>query len=89
MTSEEVERSIEFLLQGQANLESQMARSNAQMEQAFKQIGILADTQNEFMQVVTRHIEAQGEINAGVRDSLRVLTSTVEKYFSGSNGGAS
>ena len=108
MTNEEVERSIEFLLQGQANLESQMARSNSQMESAFKQIeqlseqvrqvneqvGVLAESQNEFTQIVLQHITAQGkinegqrEINADVRDSIRVLTATVEKYFSdGRNG---
>jgi hypothetical protein len=82
MTSEEVERSIEFLLQGQANLE-------AQAQEAFKQIGILAETQNEFTLIVTRHIEAQGEVNASMRDSVRVLTATVEKYFSGNGGGSS
>jgi methyl-accepting chemotaxis protein len=96
MTNEEVERSIEFLLQGQASLEAQvertnaqMARTNEQMEQAFKQIGVLAESQDEFTKIVTRHIEMQSEINASVRDSLRVLTATMEKYFSDGRNGKS
>jgi hypothetical protein len=52
-------------------------------------VGVLAESQNEFTQIVTRHIEMQAEINAGVRDSLHVLTATVEKYFSDGQGGQS
>jgi prefoldin subunit 5 len=56
MTSEEVERAIKFLLKSQASFE-------ARLEQTNKQIGILIETQNEFTQVVTQFIQAQGEIN--------------------------
>ncbi|HEY0081247.1 MAG TPA: hypothetical protein VGB61_00545 [Pyrinomonadaceae bacterium] len=38
-------------------------------------VQLQAETQSEFIQIVTRHIEAQGEINASLRASVRELTS--------------
>jgi hypothetical protein len=68
MNGEEMERAIEFLLQSQANLEAQIAETN-------RVVQLNAETQTEFIQIVTRHIEAQGEINASLRASVRELTS--------------
>jgi hypothetical protein len=68
MTGEEMERAIEFLLQSQANLDAQIAETN-------RVVQLNAETQTEFIQIVTRHIEAQGEINASLRASVRELTS--------------
>jgi hypothetical protein len=86
MTGEEMERAIEFLLQNQASLESQVAEIG-------RVVQLQAETQTEFIQIVTRHIEAQGEINASLRaavsrtderlDRLEVL---VERYIEGRGG---
>jgi chromosome segregation ATPase len=54
-----------------------------------KRLEIVAETQTEFIQVVTRHIESQGEINKSLRNAIRSLSNTVERYISeGRNGKA-
>jgi hypothetical protein len=50
MTGEEMERAIEFLLQSQTNLENQVAETNRIMQ-------LHADTQSQFIQIVTSSIE--------------------------------
>lgn len=84
MTNEEMERAIEFLLKSQATLEIQVERTSRQVEETNKRLEesnqrlvgtnermeSYADTQTGFIQIVTRHIEAQGEINASLRASL-------------------
>ncbi len=77
MTSEEMERGIELVLKNQATLETQIERTSHQIEQTNKgleetnkRLETHAETQTEFIQIVTRHIEAQGEINASLRASL-------------------
>jgi len=86
MTGEEMERAIEFLLGSQANLEAQVAETN-------RAIRLHAETQTEFMQIVTRHIEMQGEINASLRaavsrtdERLDRLETLVERYIEGRGG---
>lgn len=83
MTGEEMERAIEFLLQSQASLDSQVAETN-------RIVRLHAETQTEFIQIVTRHIEAQGEINASLRaavsrtdERLDRLEALVERYIEG------
>jgi septal ring factor EnvC (AmiA/AmiB activator) len=61
MTGKEMERAIEILLSNQASFETQLEQTN-------RQLGTLADTQNDFTQAVTRHIESQNQINASLRD---------------------
>jgi hypothetical protein len=102
MTGEEMERAIEFLLQGQANhqvrldeLTAQVAATNRQVAETGRVVQLQAETQSEFIEIVTRHIEAQGEINASLRaavsrtderlDRLEVL---VERYIEGRGGQA-
>ncbi len=77
MTSEEMERGIELVLKNQATLETQIERTsrqveetNKRLEETNKRLETHAETQTEFIQIVTRHIEAQGEINASLRASL-------------------
>ena len=93
MTGDEMERAIEFLLQSQASLEAQIAETN-------KIVQLNAETQTAFIQIVTRHIEAQGEINASLRTALKQndasisrtdarldrLEALVERYLEGRNG---
>jgi peptidoglycan hydrolase CwlO-like protein len=88
MTGEEMERSIEFLLNSQASLEAkieqtndqvkqtsrQIEQMNRQIEQTNKRLDVYAETQSEFMQIVLRHIEAQGEINASLRSTTNDLS---------------
>jgi uncharacterized membrane-anchored protein YhcB (DUF1043 family) len=45
----------------------QLAETNMRLE-------AYAETQTQFIQVVMRHIEAQGEINASLRGAVRELT---------------
>jgi ABC-type enterochelin transport system substrate-binding protein len=67
MTGEEMERAIEFLLQGQANHQVRLDELAAQVAETSRVVQLQAETQTEFIQIVTRHIEAQGEINASLR----------------------
>jgi two-component system CheB/CheR fusion protein len=67
--------------------DSQVERTNIQVEQMNERVGVLAESQREFMQVVIQHIESQGEINKSIRGSIRDLSNTVERYISeGRNG---
>lgn len=63
MTSEEVERAIEFLLQSQA--------------QANEQIASLARTHNEFAGFVRSNLEAQSELNQSLKENNQSLKETV------------
>ncbi len=77
MTGEEMERAIEFLLQGQANFEvrltafdarlermqGQLEETNRQIEGMNRQLQSAAETQTQFMQTVTQFIESQSRIN--------------------------
>jgi predicted nucleic acid-binding protein len=75
MTGEEMERAIAFLLQSQGNHESRLGELMQQIAETNRIVQLNAETQTEFIQIVTRHIEAQGEINASLRASVRELTS--------------
>ncbi len=86
MTGEEMERAVEFLLQSQAGVESQVAETN-------RIVRFHAETQTGFMQTLMRHIEAQGEINASLRaavsrtdERLDRLEALVERYIEGREG---
>src|SRR5437764_13746556 len=82
MTKEEMERAIDFLLKSQANLDvrieqtnQQLAQTNEQLRQLTEQVSAIADTQNQFIQVVTRTFDAQAQIN----ESLRAAQSRTEE----------
>jgi chromosome segregation ATPase len=76
MTGEEMERAIEFLLQSQANSEGRLERIEQQVAETSRQLQAYAETQTEFIQIVTGNIQAQAEINASMRDSIRELKDT-------------
>lgn len=99
MTGEEMERAIEFLLQNQASLESQVAETNrivqSQLVETNRIVQFHAETQTEFMQSMMRYIEAQGEVNASLRaavartdERLDRLEALVERYIAGRGGEA-
>jgi HD superfamily phosphodiesterase len=83
MAGEEMERAIEFPLQSRASLASQVAETNGIVR-------LHAQTQTEFIRIVTRHIQAQGEIDASLRaavshtnERLDRLEALVERYLEG------
>ena len=79
---------------GETNRQVEVTSRNVQdlsrqVEETNKRLEIFADTQAEFIQVVTRNIEAQGKFNNSIRNAVRDLSSTVERYISeGRNGKA-
>jgi len=86
MTGEDMERAIEFLLQSQANFETRLAAFEAQQRRTDEQIAetnkivqLNAETQTQFIQIVTRHIEAQGEINASLRAAIKQNEVTIKQ----------
>ncbi len=64
------------LLQNQANFETGLEQTNRQVAETSRQVQIYAETQTEFIQVVTQHIEAQAEINASLRGTIRELATS-------------
>jgi hypothetical protein len=104
MTGEEMERAIEFLLQGQANFETRLTTFEMRLErltdevrETNERLRIHAETQTEFIKVVTRHIEeqtrineAQARINAEFRatqtriaNALDSLATSVNRFMEG------
>jgi vacuolar-type H+-ATPase subunit I/STV1 len=82
MTPEEFETQFE-------KTNRQIEKTNRQAEETNKRLEILSETQTEFTQVVTRHIEAQGEFISSIHNAVRDLSATVERYISeGRNGKA-
>jgi hypothetical protein len=74
MTSEEMERAIEFLLQSQAKQEAQQTKTSEQLSQ-------LARTHVEFTEFVRSNLAAQSqlntaqsEMNQSLRETVRALT---------------
>lgn len=95
MTSDEMERGIEFLLKSQANFEIRLEEMNRRFEETNRQIAqtnqlinIMAETQNEFTQAVTRFMQTQDKINARLTEAtthhderVNVLVETVERLI--------
>lgn len=77
MTGKEMERAIEFLLQSQASFESQLEKTNQQLELTDQRVSTLAETQTEFIQMMLQHVEAQREINASLRRTTSDLSQTM------------
>lgn len=78
MTGDEMERAMEFILQGQANHEARLGELTEKTNQLTEQIAetnrivrLHAETQTQFSQIVTRHIEAQVEFNTSLRASIK------------------
>lgn len=72
MTGAEMERAIEFLIQSQANLETQIRETNRQLQ-------TYAETQTEFIHIVTRTLEGQAEINASLRAAVAHTDERLER----------
>lgn len=57
MTGEEMERAIEFLLQSQANHQVRLDELTAQVTETSNQLQTHAETQTQFIEIVTRTLE--------------------------------
>ena len=71
MTGEEMERAIEFLLQSQAahdtrldQLAAQVSEIGRQLTETSRQLQSYAETQSEFIEIVTRTMTGLGEAQA-------------------------
>ena len=100
MTGEEMERAIEFILQNQATLEERITQANERIEQVNRGLSeriaetnrimqMHADTQTEFIKIVTKAIgdlaEAQqrtAEAQRPTDDRVDRLAATVERFIS-------
>lgn len=74
MTGEEMERAIEFLLQSQAKLEAQIAETNRQLQ-------TYAETQSEFIQIVTRNVDALTAAQTQTDARLNKLIGLFEQHI--------
>ena len=93
MTNEEIERAFDFLVKSQAAFDARQAafearqaafdtrleQTNRQIEETSRQLQIYAETQSEFIQIVTRTLEAQAEINASLRAAIARTDEQVHK----------
>jgi uncharacterized protein involved in exopolysaccharide biosynthesis len=96
MTGEEMERALEFLLQSQANYDARLGQTNARLEQTNKQLEqtnqqiaetsrqlqAYAETQTEFIQIVTTSISRLAEAQTRSDERLDNLTALVERFIS-------
>jgi methyl-accepting chemotaxis protein len=96
MTGEEMERALEFLLQSQANYDARLEQTNARLEQTNQQIAetsrqlqSYAETQTEFIQIVTTSISRLAEAQTRSDERLNNLTALVERFVSESRDGKS
>jgi chromosome segregation ATPase len=109
MTSEEMQRAIDFLLKSLATLEARIeqvhtnlsasikevntnlgesiSRTDEQIAQTNAQLREYANTQVEFIEVMTRTWEAQGLFNSSMRKAYRKLAQKVDRLLE-STGGA-
>jgi len=66
-TNQQLARTDEQL----ARTDDQLARTDRQLEQTSQHVSLLAETQTEFIQAMLGHVEAQREINADIRQTMR------------------
>jgi hypothetical protein len=63
-----------------------LEETNTRLEETNTRLEMYAETQTEFIQVVARHIEAQGEINISMRDAVREINISMSGAVFGING---
>ncbi|HYP00388.1 MAG TPA: hypothetical protein VER76_09390 [Pyrinomonadaceae bacterium] len=82
MTGEEMERAIEFLLQGQANHQVRLDELTAQVAATSKQLQVYAETQTQFIQIVTQTMTGLAEAQARTDERLNKLIVAVGQHIS-------
>ena len=97
MTGEEMERAIEFLLQSQASFETRLERTDQQLNkltddvnqltrqvtETSQQLQAYAQTQSEFIEIVTRTMTGLAEAQARTDERLNALIDVVQQGRSG------
>ena len=88
MTGEEMERAIEFLLQSQASFEARMSafeaqqrRTDDQIAETNRQLQTYAETQSQFIQIVTRNIDTLTTAQSGTDARLNKLIELFEQHI--------
>ena len=69
-----------------ARTDEQIAQTNEQLRQTKRLLGEFADTQMEFIQVMTRTWESQGDFNNSMRAAYRKLAEKVDKLAEATGG---
>jgi hypothetical protein len=69
-----------------ANLSERIVRTDEQIAQTNRQLGEYANTQVEFIEVMTRTWEAQGLFNSSMRKAYRKLAQKVDKLLESTSG---
>ncbi len=89
MTGDEMERAIEFLLESHANLEARQQRTDEQISQLARQVAetgvqlqAYAQTQSEFIDIVTRTMTGLAEKHAQLAESSASNMERIEASMS-------
>ena len=81
MTGEEMERAIEFLLKNQAAYEERQDRTDAQVAETSRQLQVYAETQSQFIGIVTTAMtnlsEAMTNLAAAQQNPILYLAKAV------------
>jgi hypothetical protein len=95
MTGEEMERAIEFLVKSQAAHDTRLDQLTAQVSETSRQLQVYAETQSEFIQIVTESMkglaEAQARTERTVGETnarLDRLAAMVERHVTDGHGDA-
>lgn len=75
-TGQQLEQTNQQLAQTNQQVEQtnqQLEQTNQQLEQTNYQLSMFADTQTEFIRTMLQNVEAQSEINADVRRTMKEL----------------
>jgi len=81
MTGEEMERAIEFLLQGQANHQARLDQLTQQIAETNRQLQTYAETQSEFIGIVTRNVDALTTAQVQTDARLNKLIGLFEQHI--------
>ena len=81
MTGEEMERAIEFLLQGQANHQVRLDQLTQQIAETNRQLQTYAETQSEFIGIMSRNVDALTTAQAQTDTRLNKLIGLFEQHI--------
>jgi hypothetical protein len=89
MTEEERQRKMDFILEQQAQFAVDMQALREAQDRTDQQLALCAETQSEFIQIVTQSIQALtkvqkdlAEAQARTEERLNILINTVERHIS-------
>ena len=82
MTGEEMNRAIEFLLESQANQQAKLDELTQQVSETNRQLQTYAETQSEFIQIVSRNVDALATAQAQTDGKLNKTDERLNKLIS-------